>query len=165
MMKQSVLNFLRRAAGLAAAVLGLALGAAGNAHAQAPAGYNLLCQEGERCVIGPWARDIAYGVGPSKIYKRPSVSGVFVCGEGGIFNGGDPAKGSKKSCYVSQQLSRISGCNVQDLYCNVASNTTVWYGVDGQYVSETRSGSFKCGDKFGDPWKGRRKFCFIANLW
>lgn len=137
---------------------------AGVAHAQGtpPAGYSYACPEGSRCVIGPYARDVAYGAGPDQVTRRLAMTGTFVCNNDTF---GDPARKKSKFCYISNQESRRVGCAEDGQQCTVSGTQTVAYGVDGRYVFAQKSGSFTCNPAaFGnqDPYRGRHKACFIG---
>jgi hypothetical protein len=160
----SLVSRLPRFLALASLVLAsLWVATAARAQGTPPPGYAYACAEGQRCVIGPYSRDVAYGVGPGSVAKRFAMTGTFDCNNDQF--GGDPAKRQKKACYVSALESRRVGCAVQDATCTVSGTQTVMYGVDGSYVSAQKSGSFTCnGNAFGgaDPARGRQKACFIG---
>lgn len=141
----------------------------GMAQAQPSANYySLNCQENQRCYLatGGQAQDVAYGAGDGWSI-RPGLTGTFICGDSAIF-GGDPKRKTRKACYASNSPSRAQDPSKQWLEEAsgwVPNNTVVWFGVDGRYTYNVRSGQFKCGSGMGDPWKGRSKYCFVANVW
>lgn len=151
---------------LALASLALALSgftAVAQAQTTPPAGYYTACKEGERCLIGPYFRDVAYGVSNGGMTKRTGVSGAFDCNSGTF--GGDPAQHKAKYCYISTQESRRTGCAVEGGTCAISGTQSVMYGVDGRYAFAQKTGSFVCNaGAFGnaDPYNGRMKACFIG---
>lgn len=158
-----------RARQLLSACAAVMLWSTGTAHAQPSTNYYPLgCQEKQRCYLatGGQAQDVAYGAGDGWSI-RPGLTGSFICGDSDIF-GGDPKRKTSKACYASRSPSRPQDPNQQwreDAYGSVGKDTVVWYGVDGRYTYNVRSGQFKCGSSMGEPWKGRAKYCFVANLW
>lgn len=140
----------------------------------APPGYYLACAEGAACVIGPFSKDVAFGVG-NQLNKRVGMSGTFTCNQDTF--GGDPASKQAKYCFISVRESRrqavaIGGTlfyvkpNPGTLPGSAASKRRVWYGVDGQFVDKEVVGNVYCGDEtFGDPARGRYKGCFIFQPW
>jgi len=138
---------------------------------QAPPGYYLACAEGAECVIGPFSKDVAFGVG-NQLSKRVGMSGSFTCSQNTF--GGDPAKKQAKYCFISVQESRRQALAIGGTYFTVKptyqrgipSGRRVWYGVDGNFVEKEVVGNVLCGDQtFGDPANGRYKGCFIFQPW
>jgi len=167
MFKRFDSKFLKPAHWLAGAGAALMLLGAGVAQAQPSANYYALnCAEGARCYLatGVQAQDVAYGAGDGWSI-RPGLTGTFICGDSKIF-GGDPKPKTSKACYASRNPSQQNSLQwLENDTGTVAANTVVWYGVDGRYVPFKKSGQFKCGSGMGDPWNGRAKFCFVANIW
>ncbi|WP_416546116.1 hypothetical protein ACHEXK_10970 [Limnohabitans sp. DCL3] len=139
-----------------------------------PAGYYLACAEGAQCVIGPFSKDVAFGVG-TQLNKRVGMSGTFTCNQDTF--GGDPARKQAKYCFISIQESRRQAVAIGGTYFNVKPTNQrgfpgmpgprrVWYGVDGSFVEKEVVGNVFCGDQtFGDPARGRYKGCFIFQPW
>jgi hypothetical protein len=143
-----------------------------------PPGYYLACAEGAACVIGPFSKDVAFGVG-NQLNKRVGMTGTFTCDQDTF--GGDPARKQAKYCFISIQESRRQAVAIGGTYFVVKpkakpkqpgwpglpnSKQRVWYGVDGQFVDKEVVGNVFCGDEtFGDPARGRYKGCFIFEPW
>ena len=169
MLKPFDSNFLKASHWLVGGCVAFMLLCTGVAQAQPSANYYVLgCYEGERCYLatGGLAQDVAYGAGDGWSI-RPGLTGTFICGDSEIF-GGDPKRKTRKACYASKSPSQAQDPAKQWLEGSsgaVPANTVVWFGVDGRYTPNARSGQFKCGDGMGDPWNGRTKYCFVANLW
>lgn len=167
MFKHFIKNKTRSAHQLLSVCVAFMLLGTGLAQAQPSTNYYPLgCQEDERCYLasGGQAQDVAYGAGDGWSI-RPGLTGSFICGNSDIF-GGDPKKKTKKACYASRSPSQAPSKQwLEDESGSVPNNTVVWYGVDGRYTRNERSGQFKCGSKMGDPWGKRTKFCFVTNIW
>lgn len=137
----------------------------GLAQAQTPPNnlYVYGCAEGTRCYIGPYFKDVIFGVSGRNFYKRAAVSDVIDCNQDNF--GGDPVRKTAKHCFISVAESKRVGCAIEGQTCVLNGTQNVMYGVAGRYVFAEKSGSFNCSKgSFGgkDPYPDRQKACFIG---